>query len=148
MRACAPICVLTGKNIVQNAPAARESADELTGREGALTILAVDDDALVLMSVATMIEELGHAVIEATSAAEALAILRNGARVDMVLTDQSMPDMTGVQLAQTIQSEMRMPVVLATGYSDLPPGSPAFPMIGKPFTEKDLARVISELAPR
>ena len=47
---------------------------------GVLTILAVDDDPLVLMSAAVMIEELGHTVIEATSGAQALEILRNGAR--------------------------------------------------------------------
>ena len=61
----------------------------------------------------------------------------------MVFTDQSMPEMTGVQLAQSAQSEQPgVPVVLATGYSDLPPGSPQFPMIGKPFNERDLARAI------
>jgi CheY-like chemotaxis protein len=136
---------------MQNAPPTRDHPEQAQGREsvGALTILAVDDDALVLLSIAAMIEELGHVVLEAYSGAQALAILRNGARVDMVLTDQSMPEMTGVQLAQAIQSEMQgLPVVLATGYSDLPPGSPSFPMIGKPFTEKDLARVIAELVQR
>lgn len=119
-----------------------EHAGEQNAR--ALTVLAVDDDALVLMSTSAMIEELGHTVIEATSGAQALSLLRDGARVDLVITDQAMPAMTGVQLAQAVQNEWPgMPVVLATGYSDLPPGSPDFPMIGKPFSEKELARTIA-----
>lgn len=136
---------------MNNAPPTRLPTDESdagAGR-GALTILAVDDDPLVLMSAAVMIEELGHTVIEATSGAQALEILRNGARVDMVITDQSMPEMTGVQLAQSILKELPgVPVLLATGYSDLPPGSPQFPMIGKPFSESDLARMIESVFAR
>lgn len=110
-----------------------------------LTILAVDDDALVLMSTSAMIEELGHSVIEAVSAREALGVLRDGAPVDLVITDQAMPEMTGVELARAVQTEWpHVPVVLATGYSDLPPGSPPVAMIGKPFSETDLARTIEE----
>ena len=134
---------------MQDAPPTREPTDKSRRGVGALTILAVDDDPLVLMSAAVMIEELGHTVIEAASGAQALDILRDGARVDMVITDQSMPGMTGVQLAQSIQKEMPgVPVLLATGYSDLPPGSPQFPMIGKPFSEGDLARMIESIFAR
>ncbi|MFN3891354.1 MAG: response regulator [Beijerinckiaceae bacterium] len=119
------------------------------GAGQSLTVLAVDDDALVLMSTSAMIEELGHAVIEAASARQALEILRDGASVDLVITDQAMPDMTGVELAQALNREWpNLPVVLATGYSDLPPGSPPFPMIGKPFSEKDLERTIADALAR
>lgn len=112
------------------------------------TILAVDDDALVLMSTSAMIEELGHAVLEATSAQEALRIVRGGATVDLVITDQAMPDMTGVELAQALRKDWpELPIVLATGYSELP-GSPPFPMIGKPFSENDLAKMIAEALSR
>lgn len=125
------------------------SATEDSAAARVLTILAVDDDPLVLMSTGAMLEELGHNVIEANSGVEALAILRGGAKIDMIFTDQSMPGMTGVQLAQSAQNERPgLPVVLATGYSDLPPGSPQFPMIGKPFNERDLARAIENALPR
>ena len=110
-----------------------------------LSILAVDDDALVLMSTCAMLEDLGHKVFEATSGAQALSILDGGAKVDMLITDQAMPDMSGLQLAQAVESRWpSLPIVLATGYSDLPPGSPAYPMLGKPFNESELARTISE----
>lgn len=118
------------------------------GARDTLTILAIDDDALVLMSTSAMIEELGHTVLEATSARQALRIMRDGAAVDLVITDQAMPDMTGVELAQLLRKDWPdLPIVLATGYSDLP-GSPPFPMIGKPFSEKDLAQTIADVLSR
>jgi len=124
----------------------REDAPTTSARR--LTVLAVDDDALVLMSTTAMIEDLGHDVLEATSGREALETLDAGAVVDLVLTDQAMPGMTGVELAQAIHARWPgLPVVLATGYSDLPPGSPAFPMLGKPFSEQDLANAIARAAP-
>lgn len=110
-----------------------------------LTILAVDDDALVLMSTAAMLEELGHRVLEAVSGSDALRLLQDGG-VDLVITDQAMPGMTGVELAQAVNKHWpSLPIVVATGYSDLPPGSPQYPMIAKPFGEKDLANVISQV---
>ncbi len=111
-----------------------------------LTILAVDDDALVLMSTCAMLEELGYRVLEAGSGKEALRKLQDDGGVDLVITDQAMPGMTGVELAQFIKvSWPDMPIVVATGYSDLPPGSPEYPMIAKPFGEKDLAKIISQV---
>jgi CheY-like chemotaxis protein len=122
---------------------------ERTAGGTALSILAVDDDALVLMSTCAMLEDLGHTVFEATSGAQALNILDGGVNVDLVITDQAMPGMTGLQLAQALESRWPgLPIVLATGYSDLPEGSPQYPMLAKPFTEKDLARLIAEFAAR
>ncbi|MDP2357238.1 MAG: response regulator [Beijerinckiaceae bacterium] len=108
-----------------------------------LTVLAVDDDALVLMSTCAMIEELGHTALEAFSGKDALRILEEVVDVDLVITDQAMPGMSGVELAQALnQQRPNLPIVIATGYSDLPPGSPDYPMIAKPFGEKELARLI------
>ncbi len=122
---------------------------ETTAAAPALSILAVDDDALVLMSTSAMLEDLGHTVFEATSGAQALDILGGGVNVDLVITDQAMPGMTGLQLAQALESRWPgLPIVLATGYSDLPEGSPPYPMLAKPFNERDLARTISEVLTR
>ena len=61
--------------------------------------------------------------IAASSGKEALEILRREAAVDLVITDQAMPQMTGVQLAEAIQEEWPdLPVMLATGYAELEPG--------------------------
>ncbi|MGE5536137.1 MAG: PAS domain S-box protein [Acidobacteriota bacterium] len=109
------------------------------------TILAVDDDSLVLMNTVTMLEELGHKVFEAYSGREALEVLRRE-KVDLVIADQAMPQMTGIELAEAIRNEWpEMPVVLATGYTELPDGlASTLPRLNKPFHEQNLAEVIAE----
>jgi CheY-like chemotaxis protein len=109
-----------------------------------LKILVVDDDPLVLMGTVDMLEDLGHEVVQAGSGPDALLLLQNGHGVDLVLSDQSMPQMTGVQLAVRIR-EMHpdMPIVLATGYADLPPDAPSdIRRLGKPFSQNELAQTV------
>jgi PAS domain S-box-containing protein len=109
-----------------------------------LTILAVDDDALVLMNTVAMLEDLGHTTFEAYSAKEALEILRREDSIDLVITDQAMPKMSGTQFAQAIKSEWPdMPVLLATGYADRVPGDEfGLPKLAKPFLQRDLAEAL------
>jgi CheY-like chemotaxis protein len=108
-----------------------------------LRILAVDDDSLVLFNTAAMLDDMGHVVVEAGSGEEALAALRKE-NFDLVITDQVMPRMTGVELMQAIEREWPgLPVILATGYAELPHGVQVkAPMLNKPFTEADLAEVL------
>ncbi len=109
-----------------------------------LTILAVDDDALVLMNTVAMLEDLGHTAFEAYSAQEALEILRREDSVDLVITDQAMPKMSGTQLAQAMKSEWPdIPVMLATGYADRVPGDDiGLPKLSKPYLQRDLAEAL------
>ncbi len=109
-----------------------------------LTILAVDDDGLVLVNTRLMLQDLGHRVLEASSGAEALAILRREG-VDLIISDHVMPRMTGSELAEVIHSEWpHLPVILATGYAELPAGaSEALPRLAKPFSQNQLADVIA-----
>jgi CheY-like chemotaxis protein len=110
-----------------------------------LTVLLVDDDALVLVGAADMIEELGHVPVLAGSAAEALEVLRDR-QVDVVVTDQSMPHMTGLQLAEEIRKTWPdLPVVLASGFVELPAEAQAIALrLSKPFSPRDLAFALSE----
>ncbi|MEP7006974.1 MAG: PAS domain S-box protein [Sphingomonas bacterium] len=109
-----------------------------------LTILVVDDDALVLMNTAALLEDLGHLVLEADSGAEALDIFQREPRIDLVITDQAMPSMTGIQLIASIKkTRPDMPIVLATGYGELPPGADQDILkLGKPFHQRDLAKAL------
>jgi CheY-like chemotaxis protein len=118
---------------------ARPTTDESI----ALTILAVDDDGLVLMNTALMLQDLGHIVLEASSGAEALALLRQQ-RVDLVISDHAMPRMTGSELASVIRDEWPdLPMILATGYADLPAGDDqTLPRLAKPFSQRQLADAI------
>jgi CheY-like chemotaxis protein len=98
------------------------------------TILIVDDDPLIAMSTVDMLEDLGHDVIEANSGARALEILQNGPKLDLLITDYAMPKMTGAQLAKAARELWpELPILLATGYADLPQGSDIdLPRLGKP----------------
>ncbi len=126
---------------VRAAPAGHE-----TRQAAPCKVLVVDDDALVRMGTTAMLQDLGHSTMEAASAAQALDILRAGGAADVVLTDHLMPGMTGLVLARVLRDEFpRLPVILATGYAELPtgPAEAAWPRLAKPFLQEDLAAAIA-----
>ena len=111
---------------------------------GRLRVLAVDDDRLVLFNTAAMLEDLGHEVVEAGSGDEALSLLEKSA-FDLVITDQAMPRMTGLQLLDIIRERFpKTSAILATGYAEIPGGAQvAAPKLSKPFTEQELAQALA-----
>jgi PAS domain S-box-containing protein len=115
-----------------------------------LTILTVDDDPLVALNTSSLLEELGHTVYSASSGSRALEILRREGHIDLVITDQAMPGMTGSELVSQIHAEKPdLPVILATGYAELPPGeSQGIPRLAKPFRQGDLADAIARTIAR
>jgi len=80
--------------------AAEEAKPGIPAFTGRATVLLVDDDALVSDGTAAMLEDLGHAVIEASSGQAALRLLEANPGVDIVITDHAMPGMTGMELAR------------------------------------------------
>ncbi|WP_088938720.1 hybrid sensor histidine kinase/response regulator [Rhizobium sp. N122] len=110
-----------------------------------LKILLVDDDALIAMSSVDMLEDLGHEVVEANSGLQALELIRSGQHFDLVITDYLMPGMTGAQLAAAARDiHPALPIVLATGYADLPAGTDIdLPRLGKPYDQAQLAKEIA-----
>jgi PAS domain S-box-containing protein len=109
-----------------------------------LIVLVVDDDPLVLTNMAAMLDDIGHRVFEAGSAREALTILRRESGIQLVITDQAMPQMTGMQLIEEIKDNWPdLPVILATGFAELPPGTdPRQITLAKPFRQRDLAYAV------
>ncbi len=105
------------------------------------TVLVVDDDPLVRLGTAAMLEDLGHVALEAASAAEALALIEGRAGIDAVVTDHAMPGMTGLDLARALRAaHPGLPVILATGYAELPSEDElALPRLAKPFSQDELA---------
>lgn len=114
-----------------------------------LVILAVDDDNLVLTNTLAMLEDLGHTGVAASSGREALNVLANTNAIDLVITDQVMPHMTGIQLAKAIRNERPdLPVLLTTGYAEIERGTIInLPSLSKPFTESELAKEIARIHP-
>ena len=135
---------LPAAKATQPAQGGRFIKDGATGTRP-LVVLAVDDDGLVLMNTAVMLQDMGHTVFEATSGDQALEILRREPSVDLVITDHAMPRMTGAQLAAAIKAERPdLPVILATGYAELPPGVDAnLPKLGKPFRQQELMQAVT-----
>jgi PAS domain S-box-containing protein len=83
-------------------------------------ILVVDDEPLVATMVADQLNELGYRTTACANGAEALeAFAADPRAIDLVVTDMTMPGMTGDVLAQRLKSlRPDLPVVLCTGYSD------------------------------
>lgn len=109
----------------------------------ALQVLAVDDDPLVLAGTCSMLEDLGHAVTTASSAQLALEALRRTPAIDLVISDQIMPGMTGMQLFEVLRRKHPgLSLVLVSGFSDLPTGVPAVRRLAKPFDQQQLAEAI------
>jgi CheY-like chemotaxis protein len=115
-----------------------------------LAILTVDDDPLVALNTSSLLEELGHKVYSVSSGTRALEILRREENIDLLITDQAMPGMTGSELVSKIRAEKpAFPVILATGYAELPPGEgQGIPRLAKPFRQQDLAEAIADAVAR
>jgi CheY-like chemotaxis protein len=96
------------------------------------------------MNTFEMLEELGDTALQAASAPEALDIMRRVPGIDLVITDQAMPQMTGMQFAEIVESNWpETPVILATGYGELPPdANRKILKLATPFYEEDLTRTI------
>jgi PAS domain S-box-containing protein len=110
-------------------------------------ILFVDDDPLIAMSTTEMLEDLGHRVIGANSGLHALDIIRSEQPIDLMMTDHVMPGMTGIELAAASR-EVRpsLPILLATGYAELPEGAQLdLPRLAKPYHQDQLRDRLDQL---
>lgn len=106
-----------------------------------LRVLLVDDDFLIAMSSVDMLIDLGHEVVEAHSGKEALAHLKDDGRFDLLITDYSMPEMTGGDLANAARDLFPdLPILIASGYAELPPGIDFdVARLAKPYSQQQLA---------
>jgi PAS domain S-box-containing protein len=112
-------------------------------------ILLVEDDAVQLQGVTALLERLGYAVTARTDSAEALALFEREPRgFDLLITDQTMPKLTGSQLAEgVLKIRPGLPVILCTGFSEVVDSDKAA-LIGirrfvyKPFGMREISESI------
>jgi len=129
-----------------NVKTARSTKQPCIENIGARRILVVDDDPIVAAGTAAMLEDLGHSVIEVGSAEIALQVLSSESDIDFVITDHAMPGMTGAELVERIRSRWPgLPVVLASGYTELPADELGLPRLPKPYRQEELARLVANL---
>jgi PAS domain S-box-containing protein len=122
----------------------------LPSRAAPSTILLVDDDTLVRNGTIAMLEDLGHLVVEADSADEALRRLEDhGGAIDLMITDHAMPGMKGLDLIRQLRtSHPSLPVILASGYAEIAEdeGESGVLRLSKPFRQSELATAIDRVA--
>jgi PAS domain S-box-containing protein len=98
----------------------------------ALKVLLVEDDDIIRANTAELLSELGHVVVEAASATQAIALIAS-ASVDVLIADVGLPDMSGEQLARQVRELLpEIGVVFATGQDRAAPLAGAF-LLRKPY---------------
>ena len=113
---------------------------------GTGTALLVDDEDLVRASTMEMLTELGYEVIDASTAEEAAAIVRNGVSPDVLITDHLMPGMTGAELVAALREQHPgLPALIISGYADAEGLSPEYSRLTKPFRQAELAEALADL---
>ncbi|MCP5053819.1 MAG: response regulator [bacterium] len=115
-------------------------------------ILLVDDEPGLVESIRYQLEKMGYKVTAETGSLEALEFFKaHHHDVDLVLTDMTMPNMTGLQLTENILAiKPGLPVVLLTGFSDSFNETDSLPegisdVVLKPFDKNNMARIIRKV---
>ncbi len=129
-----------------------ENEQEDRIQRGNERILFIDDEEMLVEMGKDMLESLGYRVTARTNSIKALSTFENQPlEFDLVITDQTMPGMTGSDLAQRmLQIRPGMPIILYTGFSSLISekkaselGIQGFAL--KPLAKKDIAAIIREV---
>jgi CheY-like chemotaxis protein len=116
----------------------------------AISVLLVEDEALISLMVSEALSEVGFDVHEVSTADEALRYIGDGGAVDVLFTDINLPgSMTGAELAQRVRAlKPELPVVYASGYrgDDLPNRVPHSVFVRKPYDPDALCGILAKLA--
>jgi len=111
-------------------------------------VLLVEDDALIRMNTAELLQAQGMTVIEAASAEDALAALAT-ANIDVLVTDVNLPGLSGPDLARRARElAPRVGIVFATGDNHVPDAVPGSVILTKPYDDDALAEAIRSAGAR
>ena len=130
---------------------ASEDGDSVAAGRGERLLFVDDEEALTEIG-RRMLTGVGYQVVSKTSSREALALFRlDPSQFDLVITDMTMPELTGIDLAKEMLAlRADIPVILCTGFSHAvdagaarQAGIRAFVM--KPATKKELTRTIRDV---
>ena len=138
----------TAASEVERQSAKRSSAQKATG-----TILVVDDEESLLRLLKRVLERKGYTVVTMADSLQALERFTSDSEYfDLVITDQTMPSLTGCELAaEMLKVRPLIPIILCTGYSsglprDILNGTNGIRrFMGKPVEHSELIKVVAEL---
>ncbi|SDZ79886.1 PAS domain S-box-containing protein [Desulfuromusa kysingii] len=136
-------------------PAAEKKTTLLSNPSGTETILVVDDEESISSLIKNMLERYGYQVTSTSSSSEALMIFaRDPGLFDLVITDYTMPQMNGIDLAtELFKICPDLPILLCTGFSDINSTEKALEIgikscINKPMQADQLALSVRQLLDR
>ena len=120
------------------------------------TLLIVDDEPLITGYLSVLLEDEGYNVIAFNNPIEAFSyFVQNENVIELLITDQTMPDLTGLELAKQIRAtSSTIPIILCSGYTDFTASDNIDPItenehinvfINKPFKDEILFRSIRKL---
>jgi DNA-binding response OmpR family regulator len=109
-----------------------------------MNILLVEDSEPVACITTEYLRELGHEVSVTDSAENALILVKDTA-FDAVITDISLPGMSGIQLARELRiSNPDLPIIISSGYQMTALNLSTVTMLPKPFDVSELERALAE----
>jgi hypothetical protein len=131
-----------------SAPGVTDAEFDAAPRGGGETVLLVEDDDAVRATTRAMLIRLGYTVVDTATPSDALRIVRaHSPRIHLLLTDVTLPEMTGIRLGEIVRAEQHdVRVICMSGY----PGTleqhgalePSVNFLQKPFAAEALARVL------
>lgn len=116
--------------------------------EEKLNVLVVDDEVILCQSVEKILKRKGHAIDAATSVADALKLLDEGKRYDLIIADLMMPQAGGLELLAAVNGSWpEIPVLIITGFSSIASAVESTRLgaagyLAKPFTPDELEKAI------
>lgn len=130
----------------------RSAETQLPSHIGSGSVLVVDDEEALASIMGEMLQSMGYTAHIVNSPAEALRLIKEQPqKFTLVLTDQTMPDMTGTELTQKIRAiRSDLPVILCTGFSEGLTREGALEqglseLLLKPVLRSDLAKALSNI---
>jgi CheY-like chemotaxis protein len=116
--------------------------------EDSKTIMIVDDEPENREIFARMLNSLGYDIITEPSGVAALSMIGQGAKIDLVLTDERMPDMSGLEFVEKLRKMVpAVPVILITAYGSIAnyfrsASLGVFEYVNKPVGKRELGKII------
>ena len=118
---------------------------------GTETVLVVDDEEFIRLTLSTMLSDLGYSVTTAAGGKEAITLLSKKKRFNLVLLDMNMPQVNGKKVFQKIKSlKLKSKVIISSGYSDSILEGSTFSkeidgFLQKPYRMEELAKKVREV---
>lgn len=138
--------------VIEKASTSVQPASGYQALQGNEHILIVDDDEIIARASSKVLKRLGYRVSVLTNSHDALALIKEkSASFDLLVTDQTMPHLTGIELATEAKSAIpNLPIILCSGYSDVISSEDVTAYgvdeyLVKPFEAADLAAAIRRL---